>query len=168
LKSVEIGRITRPHGIRGEVRVELHWEGSDTLAVVREVTLARRGTIIGPRRIFQARRGAGKVWLVKFEGVDDRDAAEVLRGATVSVPREALPELEPGEYYLSDLVGARVVGPDGPVGTVVEIRVHPSVDTLVVSTADGRTLEQPLAEPWVSNVDADAGLVELSTTDGLI
>ena len=164
---VEIGRVTRPHGVRGEVRVQLHWAGSDTLEHVEEVTLVREGRPDTRRKILAA-RPADKAVLLRFEGVNDRDAAEILRGSGVCVPREALPAPEDGEYYLCDLLGAKVVGPDGPIGEVTEVRVHPSVDTLVIRTPDGRTLEQAIAEPWILRVDAPGKLVELSTTDGLI
>jgi len=167
LTLVEIGRITRPHGVRGELRVHLHWAGSDTLDQIEAVTLVRRGeqTV---HRVVAARR-ADKAVLLTLEGVSDRDAAERLRGSGVCVPRDALPALEEGEYYLCDLVGARVTGPDGGlVGEVVEIRVHPSVETLVVRTPDGRLVEQALVEPWIERVDAQGKLVELSSTEGLI
>jgi len=164
---VEIGRLTRPHGVRGEVRVLLHFAGSDTLEHVREVTLVKRDGSRSVRRVLSARR-ADKAMLLRLEGVLDRDAAESLRGVGVAVPRSALPTPEPGEYYLSDLVGARVVAPDGEVGEIVEVRMHPSVDSVVVRAPDGTLLEQALTEPWIVRVDTDNGIVELSSRDGLI
>ena len=155
-----------PHGLRGELRVRLHWEGSTTLSEVSSVELAA-GESRRSYAIEDVRPGPKGV-LLKLAGVDDRDAAAALRGAALSVPREVLPELEPGEYYLSDLIGAEVVGPDGPVGRVVEVRAHPSVDCLAVRLPDGRVLEQPLTEPWVEAVDVAAGRVVLSSTEGLV
>jgi ribosomal 30S subunit maturation factor RimM len=76
--------------------------------------------------------------------------------------------LAAGEYYLSDLVGAEVVAPDGVVGKVVELGLHPSVDTLIIETADGTRVEQPMVETWVKSVDTTGGRVELSSRDGLI
>jgi 16S rRNA processing protein RimM len=167
LSFVEIGVVTRPHGVRGDVRIRLHWAESDALERVKSVDLVRDGKPLGARRLVSARRTPDAI-LVKFEGVDDRDAAERLRGADVRVDRDALPALEPGEYYLCDLIGARVVAPDGPVGEVVEVRTHPSVDTLVVKTADGSLVEQAIADPWIASVDTERRVVELSTRDGLI
>jgi 16S rRNA processing protein RimM len=167
LTLVEIGRVTRPHGIRGEVRVHLHWADSDALDRVKSVTLVRDGKTLGDRRMKAARR-VDKAYLLTFDGVTDRNAAEELRGCDVCIPREALPPPEEGEYYLCDLVGARVTAPEGDVGEVVEVRVHPSVDTLVVRTPDGRVLEQAIAEPWIARIDAVGKLVELSSMDGLI
>lgn len=164
---VEIGRVTRPHGVRGEVRVQLHWAGSDTLVNVDEVTLVPRRGQPAVFRVLSARH-ADKAVLLRLEGVNDRDQAEALRDSGVSVPREMLPPAEDGEYYLCDLIGARVVAPSGPVGEVVDIRVHPSVDTLVIEAPDGKLLEQPIVDPWIQSVDAVGKLVELSSTDGLI
>ena len=164
---VELGRVTRPHGIRGEVRVQLHWAGSDTLEQVREVTLCRGQEPMGVRRVEGARR-ADKAVLLRLEGIRDRDAAEALRGLAVCVPRESLPAPDEGEYYLCDLVGATVVAPSGIIGEVTEVRVHPSVDTLVIRSPEGKLFEQVIAEPWIVRVDAAGKVVELSSEEGLI
>ena len=164
---VELGRVTRPHGIRGEVRVQLHWAGSDTLEQVREVTLCRGTEALGVRRVEAARR-VDKAMLLRFAGVCDRDAAEALRGLAVCVPRESLPAPDEDEYYLCDLVGARVVAPSGTIGEVTEVRVHPSVDTLVIRSPEGKLFEQVIAEPWIVRVDTANKIVELSSEDGLI
>lgn len=167
MKLVELGRVGRPHGIRGEVRVQLHFAQGDTLLGVASVVVSQKGKADRTYGVISA-RPAGKGVLLALEGVEDRDAADLLRGATISVPRGELPEPEEGEYYLCDLMGARVVGPSGDVGEVIEIRVHPSVDCLVIQTPDGKTLEQPLVEPWIERVDVEEGIVELSSTDGLV
>lgn len=164
---VEIGKVARAHGLRGEVRIQLHWEGSDTLDRVSSLVLERRGKEKREYRV-RSRRRANRAYLVLLEGVEDRDGAEALRGATVSVPRSALPPPGEGEFYLSDLVGAEVRGPDGRIGEIVEIRVHPTTDTAVIRLTDGKLAEQPLVEPWLVRVDVTLGVVELSSTDGLI
>ena len=164
---VELGRVTRPHGIRGEVHVQLHWAGSETLEHVGEITLMRGDQNAGVRRVEAARR-VDKAVLLRLAGIRDRDAAEALRGLSVCVPRDQLPPPEDGEYYLCELVGATVRAPSGVVGQVTEIRVHPSVDTLVIRAPDGKILEQVIAEPFIASVDPEAKVVELSTEDGLI
>lgn len=147
--------------------MHLHFAASETLEHVESVILERNGVALGERKILSARR-ADKAVLLRLEGVGDRDAAEALRGSTVSVPRSALEEPAEGEYYLSDLVGAEVRGPEGRIGEVVEVRVHPSVDSLVIRAEDGRLLEQAIAEPWIESVDAASKVVVLSSTEGLI
>jgi 16S rRNA processing protein RimM len=167
LSPVEVGRVTRAHGIRGEVRVQLHWAGSRALEAVDTVWLACGSDAPRAYRV-EAARPVAKAVLLQLEGISERDAAERLRGMVVSLPREALPPLEPGEYYLCDLIGARVVGPEGDIGRVEEIRVHPMVDSLVVRTTDGRLLEQPLVEPWLDRVDLSSGVIHLTSAEGMI
>jgi 16S rRNA processing protein RimM len=134
---------------------------------VREIVLNAKGRVLGTFEIRSA-RPVDRAVLLSLVGVDDRDRAESLRGAMVSVARAALPPLESGEYYLCDLVGASVVSQNGLVGEVVEVRVHPSVDTLVVRAPDGALWEQPIAEPWIASVDAANKRIELTSPDGLL
>lgn len=157
----------KPHGLRGEVKVQLHFVGSEALHAAERVLLCRDGDADRFGEV-ESVRGSPHGLLLKLAGIDDRDSAETLRGVRLCVPRETLPALEPGEYYLIDLIGARVTGPDGDVGHVIDVKTHPSIDCLVVRLVDGRVAEQPLSEPWIAEVDAAAGRVELASVDGLI
>src|SRR5690606_39102777 len=119
-------------------------------------------------------RATGKGVLLGLEGVTDCDGAEALRGYRLFVERAALPPLEPGEYYLADLVGCAVelsAGAEGgprKIGVVRQVRPDPSVDTLVIEAPDGGLVEQPLGDSWVASVDVASRRVELSNEDGLI
>lgn len=144
--------------------MRLFWSASELL-FDRDCVLLRSDAGEEERDIEEIRR-TPKGLLVKLEGVDDRDKAEALKGMRIVVPREELPELEEGEYYLCDLVGAEVVAPEGPLGRVVEVRVHPSVDAIVIQKADGSLVEQILGPQWVESVTL--GRVVLSSSDGLI
>lgn len=165
-RRLEIGRIGAPHGLAGELRVTLHFTGSDVLEHVRSFVAV---SAMGERElVVTARRPHGPAFLVKVEGVNDRDAAAALRGARVEVERSVLPPLAAGEYYLVDLIGATVIGPDGPVGVVTGVATHPSVSSVELELTDGRAAEQLLSAPWVTRVDAEAGTIELSSLDGLV
>ncbi|MEB2313818.1 MAG: ribosome maturation factor RimM [Sorangiineae bacterium] len=166
MTTIELGRVTRPHGLRGELKIRPFWEGSDALARVRWVELQVAGSARKRLELESARR-AGKGWIVALGGVGDRDAAEALAGALVLVERAALGELAEGEYFLSELVGARVFGPAGEVGEIVEVRAHPSLDSAVIRTPAGELVEQPLVEPWLESVDVRARRVVLVSLDGL-
>ena len=166
-----IGRVTRAHGLAGELRVEPYFEGSDALEQVSELWLSAEPET--PQKLaryaVEWARPVPRAYLVKVAGVAERNGAEALRGSTVWVARAALPEpADSGEYYLIDLLGAKVVGPEGEVGTVVEIATHPSVDSLVIRTPEGTTREQPLVPAFVARVSVADKLVELSTLDGLL
>jgi len=164
--SLEVGRVSKAHGITGELRIVPHWETSDALEQVEEIwlTLKDKRTAYAVERA----RAVPRAYLVKLRGVEDRNAAEALQGATVSVPRSALSPLEPGEYYLVDLIGAKVLGPEGEIGEVTGIASHPTVDVIIVRLSDGTSVEQPLSEPWLASVDVSARQVILSSLDGLM
>jgi 16S rRNA processing protein RimM len=164
--TLEIGRVSKAHGILGELRIVPHWEGSDALLHAEQIWLDSNGH----RLVFRVERARAvpRAYLVKLQGVDDRTAAEALHGATVSVQRAALPPLEPGEYYLADLVGAKVTGPEGDVGDVTSVVSHPTVDVVVVRLPSGKTVEQALSPPWLSHVDVAARVIVLHSLDGLM
>lgn len=166
MTRLEIGYVAKAHGLRGELKLGLHWEGSDALSHVSVVALA-----LGDRTEsfpLVAVRGTPQAPIVELGGIVDRTQAEGWKGAAVAVDRADLPPLEPGEYYLNDLVGAQVSAPDGVVGVVEGIGVHPSVDSLLIRTPDGRLLQQPLVDEWLAEVDARAGRVVLQSREGLI
>ncbi len=159
---VELGVITRPHGVRGEVRVHPWNADSTLLAELGSVLLLGEGA---PRsvRIERARR-APKAFLLKLEGVDGVEAAEALRNVHLGVPRDALPELEGDELYLADLVGLEVRRGDARIGEVVEVIEYPSIECLVVKSDDG-IREVPLNRPWIEEVDLEAGIVRVGPLD---
>ncbi len=143
------------------------WEGSRGLLGATDVVLESES---GALESFSVRssRQTPKGVLLRLVGIEDRDAAEARRGNAVRIPREVLPSLKDGEYYLSDLVGAAVESPDGAVGTVVEVQMYPSVDAVVIEAPDGERFEQPLLDEWIARVDVNERRIALCSRDGLI
>jgi 16S rRNA processing protein RimM len=163
---LELGHVAKAHGLRGEVRVHLHWAESTALEDASELWLE---TPKGRTRYeVEGTRGSVKALLLKLRGVDDRTQAEALQGSVILAERSELEALEPGEYYLADLVGALVVAPDGEVGVVEGVELYPTADTLLIRTKDQQLLQQPLVEPWIEHVDVAAKRVLLRNREGLI
>jgi 16S rRNA processing protein RimM len=97
---------------------------------------------------------SGKRVLVRFAGVDDRNAAEALTGAKVMVPREDMPDLGSNEYYDFELLGATAVTPTGEtLGRVVEIMPTGANDVYVVESKDGSEILVPAISGAVLKVD---------------
>jgi 16S rRNA processing protein RimM len=106
-------------------------------------------------------------FLVKFEGVHDRDAAEKLRGA-VYVDASQMRALEPDEFWEHDLVGAEVVARDGArIGEVTALDAGPGQDRLVVATPHGERLI-PVVREIVVEVDPEAARVVVDLPAGLL
>lgn len=164
---LRIGRLTRAHGLKGDLEVRLDWPDSRALLDAERVLLSRPDGGSESRAIASARQ-TGKGILLRLEGVGDRDAAEALCGSTVSVRREDLPPLEEGEYYLCDLVGLDVSGPAGALGRVLEIQMYPSVDAIVIEAPEGARYEQPLLPEWLERVDVPGRSIVLRSLDGLL
>lgn len=165
--TIRIGRVTRAHGVTGALEVRPDWEESRGLLVAREVVLESESGVVESWAVRSSRQTPKGV-LLQLDGIDDRDAAEARRGYAVRVRRELLPELDTGEYYLSDLIGAEVESPEGHLGRVVEVQMYPSVDAIVIEAADGSRYEQPLLDEWLARVDVAARRVALVSRDGLI
>lgn len=166
--TLRVGVVTRAHGLSGEMEVRLDWGESRALLTAPDVILEDEAGR-HERHSVSAVRRTPKGVLLSLSSVTDRDAAEERRGRVVLVPREALPELAPGEYYLADLIGARVSAADGAeLGTVTEVQMYPSVDAVVIDSASGDRWEQPLIDEWIARVDLEARHIVLASDGGLI
>lgn len=164
---LQIGTIARPHGVRGEFKVRLHFEGSTALFESSHVVVVP-GRGEARRYIVESVRGSNKGPILALEGIVGRDAADELRGAQVWVERAALAPLEDGEYYLVDLVGCAVFLDEAQIAVVKQVRPDPSVDTMILEMKDGSTAELPIVDAWLKSVDVEAKKVELDSLDGLI
>jgi len=161
---VEVGRVTRPHGVRGEVRVELYNEASSVLADNAGITIRdARGR--ARRYPIQSARPVKAAWLVVFSGVETREAADALRGATLWVPKDALPELGEDEFYWHEIEGAEAVDETGGVLGVVERVTYTSVDVLELRLKDGREVMVPAVEDFVVAIDRAARRVVVRDID---
>lgn len=121
---LEVGWVAKAHGLRGEVVVALVSNRPD----LRLVPGAQMETPRGPLVVVGSRPHQHR-WIVQFEGVADRSAAEALRGT----PLLGEPLEEEGALWVHELVGARVVDPQGQDhGRVVAVEAHPASDYLVL------------------------------------
>ena len=113
-----------------------------------------------------AARRADDAILMKLHSVDDRNAADDLRGAILCLQRSALPKLKGDEFYAIDIEQADVFVAGEPWGKVKSLLSYPSVDVLEV-IAGGQRWEIPLLDMFVDKLDAAAARVELKTIEGL-
>ncbi len=125
------GRITRPHGVSGEVSVEVRTDEPDRRFAVGRV-LATDPVAAGPLTVESVRWHSGRL-LIRFAGVADRNQAEELRGVWLTLDSaEAGPTGDPDEFHDHELIGLAVVTTSGdPVGRVTDVR-HFGQDLLVI------------------------------------
>lgn len=165
-ERVEVGRVVKAHGLRGEVLVRLASDVPDRLAPGTRVWVAGVASEVATAREHQGRP------LIRFAHVGDRTAAELLRGAVVEAGPVDAEELD--TYLASELVGARVVDGDGVLlGTVralVELPAVAGYDLLEVVAPDGRPWLLPAADALVEAVEDEDGilLVAADLPEGLL
>lgn len=167
-KLVAVGRIVKPHGVAGELCVEVHADSLSYFGPGRSLTLSRPG---GPERIVTvlAARPHQNRLLLTVEGVADRDAAEALRGAELAVAAGALPPLADDEIYLHEIEGFAVLGPDGrEIGVMAGVLDAPAVNVWVIRAPDGREILFPANADTVTAVDADARTIRVAPPEGLL
>lgn len=150
---LEVGRIGRAHGLRGEIAVSLTSEREERLAPGATLGISDRDLVVVSARPHQHR------WLVCFEGITDRTAAEALQGELLFA--DVLPS-DDDELWVHELIGATVQDASGAtLGSVIAIEANPASDLLVL---EGDRL-LPLAflvrhEPGLVVVNPPAGLWE--------
>jgi len=169
---IVVGRIGKPHGIKGEVSVETRTDEPDRrfAAGAQLKTQNKRPGAPGPAHLTVAgsRWHSGRL-LVRFEELNDRNAAEEARGTLLSVafdPDER-PE-DPDEFYDHQLVGLQVVTTDGrEVGTLKEI-VHGTAQDLLVIGTEGTDVLVPFVSQLVPQVDVPGRRIVVEDRPGLL
>ena len=157
----------RAHGIRGEVTVQVHTDVPDLRLVPGAVLF----TPTGPMTLSSVRDHNGTP-LLKFAEVGDRSAAEALRGVLLEAEVDVGgndPAAEEDAWYDHQLVGLRVVDPEGAeLGRVVAVEHLPAQDLLEVARPDGARRLVPFVTAMVPAVDVAAGTVVVHAPPGLL
>ena len=157
-KSLLLGRIHGAFGVRGEVKLESFTDPLRGILRYQPWTLRRAD---GSESSVEGAQGreTPKGLVATLPGIEDRDAAEALRGAELWVPRSALPPPAPGEYYWVDLEGLRVANVEGVDFGVVSHLFSTGANDVLVARGDRDRLIPFLEPDYIRSVDFDAGLV---------
>ncbi len=165
-----LGRVLRPHGVRGEVRIEV-------LTAYPERIVAGRQVFVGPNP--QDRRSATQhtvtrshkhknLLILQFEGIEDREAADALRGQFVMVTLENAVPLAEGELYLFQLIGLAVYTDEGEhLGRITDVIETGANDVYVVHGAHGEVL-LPAIDECILELDIQGGKVTVHLLEGLL
>ena len=160
-EQLGIGYIARARGLKGQLVVRTFDPASEALEQVHRVLLRLRDGSTRELQIADRQVGGGD-WLVTLSGVADRNSAEQLVGAQISVFREDLPHPGEGEYFQGDLIGLEAVDEAGVrLGRVEEIWNTGPVPNLVIRGPERPELLVPFADDFVISVDLGAGKVVL-------
>lgn len=151
--SLLLARIVGAHGIKGDVLLHVFAQEAETLL-----------RFSFPAGKVKAVRGGGPkgAFIARIEGIDDRTAAEAIKGQEIKVTRADLPDAADDEYYITDLVNLRAISGTETVGTVIGVPDFGAGQLLDIRLHTGRSLFLPFYEPFVGKVDLAAGTIEIS------
>jgi 16S rRNA processing protein RimM len=164
-----VGRVLRPHGVRGELAVEVLSDAPDRFSPGAELGAGDPDgpDPLRPVTVTAARLHLGRL-LVRLDGVEDRDAAGALRGALLSIPARAARPLAADEFWPHQLVGLAVVDRRGRQrGHVADVVPGAAHDLLAVALPGGERRLVPAVAALVT-VELDAGRVLVDDVPGLL
>ena len=168
-EKVLIGKVGSPVGIKGEFRVNLYSQDSGNLKEGKVLLLERADKSVSGT-IEKVRYQKDKP-VVRLKGVEDRNAAEDIRGMDVSIYAEDLEELPEGEHYVRDLIGCRIVDiakGGAEIGVLEDVIQNTAQSILDVRTPDGKNVLIPAVDAFLRSIDEETGVIEVELIPGFI
>ena len=150
---MQAGRVGRPHGLDGSFHV--------TAPRSRLLTVGKGVTVAGRTAAIVRRAGTERHPIVRLEGVDDRSAAELLRGLPLTVEGLEAPALAEGEWWAHELEGCQVSDGERVLGTVSRLIELPSCEALEVRCQGGETVLVPMVKDAIRKVEACERRIEV-------
>ncbi len=163
LQLLAVGRVVRPHGVRGELLVDTLTDFPEHLS---EVTTVYLGDAAEPHPLAAVRLNRYQL-ILRLGDCADRDCAEQYRRQVVQIVAEAAAPLPPGHYYHHQLIGCRIVSDEGEdLGELVDVLETGANDVYVVSTPNGELL-LPAISSVILNIDIEARRITAHLLEGL-
>ncbi|MDI9548979.1 MAG: ribosome maturation factor RimM [Chloroflexota bacterium] len=167
--ALAVGLVVGAHGLRGEVRVELHTDFPERFAPGNVVLMGDDLTEV----LIVASRPHKNEMLVRFEGATDRTAADGLRGQWLFIEEQDAAELEEGVYWIHDIIGMDVQTDDGRrLGRVSDVLFTGANDVYLVKPAEsinrGQDILLPAIPDVIQTVDVPARLITVKLMPGMI
>lgn len=166
MELIEIGRVVRPHGLTGRVKVMSYLESTGMLHDVSGLFVG--GSVQEAVFFPVAAVQTGKdFFILQLGGIDDRDAAERLRGSSVWISSEKTVKPADGEYYWSEIIGLQVLTEEEQIlGRIESVFPTGSNDVYVCRGGD-REILLPAIEEVVRKIDTDRGVMVVRLLKGL-
>jgi len=160
-----VGKLRRPHGVRGELWMDVLTDFPERLRSGLTVYAGENRKALHIRRC----RSHGSSLLVTFEEFSDLETAGMLRNELLYVRADNIPILPEGEYYHHQILGLRVVDENGAsLGTVVDILETGANDVCVVRSVSGVELLLPIVDSTILEIDLAEGFMRVYLLEGLV
>lgn len=167
MELLEIGRIIRPHGLEGRLKVLSYLESQDVLDGLRELFIgshAREATVFPLHAIQKGR----EFFILKLGGIEDKDTASKSVGSSVWMPSEAMKKLPDGEYYWHEIIGLTVVTEEGRILGRIESVFPTGSNDVYVCRGGEKEILLPAIGDVILKIDRDRGIMVVRLPKGLI
>ncbi len=166
LEYLTIGEIVNVHGVHGAVKVIPLTDDPARFKKLKTVRVVHRGSV--KEYTVESIQIQSKFVIVKFAGISDRDVAAGLRGAEIEINRKEAVSLPEDSYFICDLIGCRVIEPDGSVlGIIDDVFSTGSNDVYSVKDEQGRNIMLPAIAQVIKTVDVAKGEIHVELLPGL-
>ncbi len=165
-RLVAVGRILKAHGLRGELKMEPISNVADRFKKLGNIVIEFSDGITEEYAV-ENLKTAGRIFRLKLEGIDDRNAAERFRGTYVLICLNDVAPLDDNTYYAFDLEGLTAFDPAGKeIGTVIRIETYPANDILVIGSENGEII-MPAVKEFILDIDLEQKRMTVDFREGL-
>ena len=166
--SFRIGIITKTHGIKGEVKVIPTSAEEGRFDILSDCFVLDKSGKPVNLKVTGVKYFKNQV-ILKFDGYNTIEDVEKLLQSELYVSREDAVPLEEGEYYVADLLGAKVIDTDGNnIGTFKDYLETPANDVYIIETAEGKDIMIPAVDEFIKDVDAENGIMTVKLIKGML
>lgn len=151
MKRITVGKIAKPQGIKGEVKLQCYVDAPEGFLRIKEVYVG------GVLRTVKLARVVGADVFLTLEGVDDRNMAETLRNLEVEVDRDKADQLKTGDYFVADLTGLTVKVGEEEMGKVADVLQYGAAD--IFDVRGKKNYLVPFLKALVLDIDIEAGVI---------
>jgi len=158
---IAIGRLGRPHGVKGEIKLHPFFGVDLAESLAGETLTVEASPGSGAvSLVLVSVRGAGQIQLVAFEGIDSPEQASTLASRSLLAPRRIMPDLPKGHYYHEEIVGLPVYDPEGRLlGRLTGFFSAGAADVWTIATQTGEDLMIPCLPETLLKVDLKEGRI---------
>ncbi len=167
MEKTRIGKILNAHGVRGELKVEPLTDNPERYKILEQVYLEDRKKNYTLYDVEFVRFHKGNV-LVKLAGIDDMDAAKLVKNQHLAINKSDRMPLEEGAYYIDDLIGLQVFEDDRPIGVLKDVLQPGANDVYVLDSSIYPDLYIPALKSVVLSVDLENNRMDVKLPKGLV
>ena len=165
---ISFGKISKVHGLAGEVKFLPHSRQLDNISTLERIFIYKKPGGPPTELTITKSRIHRNSAIIRIKGIDSIEDAEKLAGTVVYVESDDLNELDDGEYYWFDLIGLETYTDDGQFIGIVESLIDRSMQSLLVVKNEDKEHLIPLIEPIVKEIDLENSKIIITPIEGLL